>query len=52
MVYRLMKRMIENAIKDGTIADKKPGYMEKLGVFYATDQITAEQYNELVALMA
>lgn len=51
MVYNLMKRMIEKAIKDGTIAEKREGYTEKLNAFYMNNQLTTEEYNELMALM-
>ena len=51
MAYKLMKRIIENAKKDGTLAEKKPSIMDKLDAFLAADRMTAEEYRELVALM-
>lgn len=51
MVYNLMKRMIEKAIKDGSIDDKRGGYIDKLNAFYMNNQLTTEQYNELMALV-
>ena len=51
MVYKLMKRMIEAATKDGTLDEKRDGYIEKLNAFYMNDQLTTDQYNELMALV-
>lgn len=51
MVYRLMKRMIEVAIKDGTLEEKREGYIEKLNAFYMNNQLTTDQYNEMMALV-
>lgn len=51
MAYKLMKRIIENAKKDGTLEEKKSGIMDKLDAFLAADRLTAEEYRELVALM-
>lgn len=51
MAYKLMKRLIESALKDGTIDEKREDYMEKLDVYLAGNRLTVEQYQELVALM-
>lgn len=51
MVYNLMKRMIDKAIKDGSIDEKRADYTEKLNAFYMNNQITTAQYNELMALV-
>ena len=51
MVYNLMKRMIEAAIKAGTLEQKRNDYTEKLNAFYLNNQITTAQYNELMAMM-
>ena len=51
MVYNLMKRIIEAAIKSGTINEKRQSYIEKLNAFYMNNQLTTEQYNELMALV-
>lgn len=51
MAYNLMKRIINAAKKDGTLAEKKAGIMDKLDAFLAADRITADQYRELVDLM-
>lgn len=51
MAYNLMKRIITNAKKDGTIAAKKDDIMDKLDAFLAADRLTTEQYQELVALI-
>lgn len=51
MAYKLMKRLIEAALKDGTIEEKREDYTEKLDVYLAGNRITVEQYQELVALM-
>lgn len=51
MAYNLMKRIISNAKKDGTLEEKKEGIMDKLDAFLAADRITPEQYKELVDMM-
>ena len=43
MIYTLCKKMIHRGQTDGM--------KEKLGIFMAADQITAEQYQELMALL-
>ena len=49
MTYKLMKRLIENGIKNGTL--DREVTMLKLDVFLMADRITAEEYQELVELM-
>jgi len=49
MTYKLMKRLIENGIKSGTL--DREATMLKLDVFLMADRITAEEYQELVELM-
>lgn len=44
MLYRTLKRMIERG--------QTEGMSEKLDVFYATDRLTKEQYDELTALLS
>lgn len=39
MLYRVLKRMIENGQTDGL--------SEKLDIFFATNKITKEEYTEL-----
>lgn len=51
MAYNLMKRIILNAKKDGTLEEKQAGIMDKLDAFLAADRLTADQYRELVGLM-
>lgn len=51
MAYNLMKRIINNAKKDGTLEEKRAGIMDKLDAFLAADRLTADQYRELVELM-
>ena len=51
MAYNLMKRIITNAKKDGTLEEKKSGIMDKLDAFLAADRLTPKQYEELVGLM-
>lgn len=43
MLYRIIKRLIENNETDGLT--------EKIDVFYATNKITAEEYEELTGLL-
>lgn len=52
MAYNLMKRIINNAKKDGTLEEKRAGIMDKLDAFLAADRLTADQYRELVELMS
>ena len=49
MTYKLMKRLIENGIKNGNL--DREATMLKLDVFLMADRITAEEYQELVELM-
>ena len=49
MTYKLMKRLIENGLKSGTL-DREATLM-KLDVFLMADRITVEEYQELVELM-
>jgi len=51
MAYNLMKRIILNAKKEGTLEEKRAGIMDKLDAFLAADRLTADQYRELVGLM-
>ena len=51
MAYKLMKRIINTAIKDGTIEEKRDEIMEKLDTFYAGNRLTRDEYQELVALL-
>lgn len=44
MLYRVLKRLIENKQTDGM--------SEKLDVFYATGKLTKEQYEELVSMLS
>lgn len=50
MAYNLMKRIIDKAIRKGTIEEERPGIMDKLDAFLAADRLTVAQYEELVAL--
>lgn len=43
MLYRTLKRMIER----GNIA----GMTEKLDIFFAADKLTADEYQELIAML-
>ena len=49
MTYKLMKRLIENGLKNGTL--DREATMMKLDVFLMADRITVEEYQELVELM-
>lgn len=49
MTYRLMKRIIENGLKNGNLDVEAT--MLKLDVFLMADRITVEEYQELVELM-
>jgi len=50
MAYITCKKVITNQKAAGTLAVE--AMTEKLDVFLLANRITAEQYNELVALMA
>lgn len=43
MLHKILKRLIEKGVTDGL--------SEKLDVFYATDKISKEEYDELTALL-
>lgn len=43
MLYRTLRRMIERG--------QTEGMENKLDVFYAADKLTAEEYNELTAML-
>ncbi len=43
MLYRIIKRLIENNETDGLA--------EKIDIFYAANKITAEEYEELTGLL-
>lgn len=43
MLYRTLKRMIER----GNIA----GMAEKLDIFFAADKLSADEYQELIAML-
>lgn len=43
MLYRTLKRMIER----GNIT----GMAEKLDIFFAADKLTADEYQELIAML-
>ena len=49
--YRLMERIINNAIKDGELDERRDEIMEKLDTFYAVGRLTKTEYEGLVALM-
>lgn len=49
MTYKLMKRLIENGLKKGTLDVEAT--MQKLDVFLMADRITVEEYQELVEMM-
>ena len=49
MTYKLMKRIIENGLKKGSLDVEST--MQKLDVFLMADRITVEEYQELVELM-
>ena len=51
MAYKLMKRVIDNAKKDGSLEEKKDGIMDKLDAFLAADRLNIEEYKELTALI-
>lgn len=44
MLYRILQRMIERG--------QTSGMLEKLDIFLAADRITAQQYQELTAMLA
>ena len=43
MLYRTLKRLIERGQTDGMV--------EKLDIFFATDKITKEEYDELTSML-
>lgn len=43
MLYRALKRMIERGMLENL--------QEKLDVFYATDRITAQEYQQLLTML-
>lgn len=49
MTYKLMKRVITNGLKNGTLDVEAT--MQKLDVFLMADRITIEEYQELVELI-
>lgn len=49
MAYRLMKRIIERDKKNGKL--DKAATMDKLDAFLASDRLTADEYQELAAMM-
>ena len=49
MTYKLMKRLIENGLKNGTL--DREATMLKLDVFLMADRITPEEYQELVEMI-
>lgn len=51
MAYKLMKRIITAAKKDGTLEEKRADIMDKLDAFLAADRITTAEYQELVGMM-
>lgn len=50
MVYKLMKRIIENGIKNGNL--DTADIQTKLDVYFAYNKITQEQYEELSTMVA
>ncbi len=51
MTYRLMKRLVEQAKKRGTLEKEKESIMQKLDVFLMADRISAEEYQELSGMV-
>ena len=47
MLYKCLKRMIE---KDNY--ESKEAMAEKISIIFANDQLTQEQYDELMAMLA
>ena len=47
MIYKLMKRVIENGLRKGNLDVEAT--MQKLDVFLMADRITVEEYQELVS---
>lgn len=47
MTYRLMKRLIEQAKKKGTLEKEQESIMQKLDVFLMADRISSNEYQEL-----
>ena len=50
MVYKLMKRIIENGIKNKNL--DTVDIQTKLDVYFAYDKITQEQYEELSTMVS
>lgn len=49
MTYRLMKRIIENGLRNGNLDVEDT--LQKLDVFLMANRITVEEYQELVELI-
>ena len=49
MTYRLMKRIIENGLRNGNLDVEDT--LQKLDVFLMVNRITVEEYQELVELI-
>lgn len=49
MVYKLMKRIIENGIKKGNL--DTTDIQTKLDVYFAYNKLTQEQYEELSSMV-
>lgn len=49
IAYNLMKRIIERDKEAGKL--DKAAVMDKLDAFLASDRITTDEYNELVAMI-
>lgn len=51
MAYKLMKRVIARARKNGTLEAEKAEIQDKLDVFLAGNRITTAEYRELSGMM-
>lgn len=51
MTYRLMKRLIEQAKKKGTLEKEQESIMQKLDVFLMADRISSDEYQELYGMV-
>lgn len=51
MAYKLMKRVIARAKKNGTLEEEKSEIQEKLDVFLAGSRITTAEYQELSSMV-
>lgn len=51
MAYKLMKRVIARARKNGTLEAEKAEIQEKLDVFLAGNRITTAEYRELSGMV-